>query len=142
MEQRDYLKKQIDQAGKVLEKMLADLLGFKSQAQLTERVEATRKALHDQLDIDTEALMNIPSVDLLQILEIEKKLSKENMGKLADIWLLMADREQMKSKLQATIYEKCLTIYEYLEKVENSASFDRHLKIIRIKNALTIPPAL
>lgn len=136
MEQRDYLQKQIDQLGQVLGKILSDLLGLKNQGQINEGIELTNQALKKQLDLDIEELISISTDNLINILKTEKNISTENMDKLAELLLLIADHNQDKNEKREMIYEKCLTIYEYLEKTETTFSFDRHLKIERIKNVL------
>ena len=45
MEQRDYLKKQIDQLGKVLAKAFSDLLGLKNSGQINVGFELTNQTL-------------------------------------------------------------------------------------------------
>ena len=45
MEQQDYLKKQIDQLGKVLGKIFSDLFGLKSNGQINAGLEITNQTL-------------------------------------------------------------------------------------------------
>lgn len=59
MEQRDYLKKQIDQLGQVLAKIFSDLLGLKNSGQINAGLEITSQALKNELDIDIQALLDI-----------------------------------------------------------------------------------
>ena len=134
MEQQDHLKKQIDQLGRVLGKILSDLLGLKNQGQINDGIEITNKALKGELDLDMQALIDIQTDDFINTLKIEKNFNNENLDKLADILLLIADNKQDKDKKM--LYEKCLTIYEYLEKTENVYSLDKQWKIERIKNVL------
>lgn len=56
MEQRDYLQKQIDQLGRVLGKLLADLIGLKNQGEISEGIEIISQKLKDELDLDLESL--------------------------------------------------------------------------------------
>jgi len=64
---------------------------------------------------------------------ISKKLTNESLERLAEILQLIAENSQECSN---KIYEKCVTIYEYLEKNENIFSLERHWKIQRIKNVI------
>lgn len=134
MEQQDHLKKQIDQLGRVLGKILSDLLGLKNQGQINDGIEITNQALKGELDLDMQALIDIQTDNFINTLKIEKNFNNENLDKLADVLLLIADNKQDKDKKM--LYEKCLTIYEYLEKTENVYSLDRQWKIERIKNVL------
>ena len=133
MEQQDYLKRQIDQLGKVLAKIFSYLLGLKNSGQINEGLEITNKTLKNELNFDIQNLLDIPTDDFVNTLKEHKNLANDNLGKLADILLLIADNAQADNK---KIYEKCLAIYEYLEKAENIYTIDRQWKIERIKNVL------
>lgn len=133
MEQQDYLKKQIDQLGKVLGKIFSDLLGLKSNGQINAGLEITNQTLKKELDLDIQNLLDIPIDDFVNTLRTHKNLTNDNLDKLAEILLLIADNKQTDNK---KLYEKCLTIYEYLKKAENIYSLDRQWKMERIKNVL------
>lgn len=133
MEQQDYLKKQIDQLGQVLAKILSDLLGLKNKGQINNGIELTNQTLKTEIDFDIQELLDIPTDDFVNTLKKQKNLTNDNLAKLAEILLLIADNGQTDNK---KLYEKCLTIYEYLEKAENIYSLDRQWKIERIKNVL------
>jgi hypothetical protein len=133
MEQRDYLKKQIDQLGQVLGKIFSDLLGLKSYGQINGGLEITNQTLKNELDLDIQNLLDISTDDFVNTLRTQKNFTNDNLDKLAEILLLIADNKQSNNK---KLYKKCLTIYEYLEKLENIYSLDRQWKIERIKNAL------
>src|SRR5690606_35095203 len=133
MEQQDYLKKQIDQLGKVLAKIFSDLLGLKNNGQFNAGLEITNQTLKNELDFDIQDLLDIPTENFINTLTTQKKLTNENLDKLAEILLLIADNKQGDNK---KLYEKCLTIYEHLEKSENIYTLDRQWKMNRIKNAL------
>ncbi len=133
MEQQDYLKKQIDQLGQVLAKILSDLLGLKNKGQINNGIELTNQTLKTEIDFDIQELLDIPTDDFVNTLKKQRNLTNDNLAKLVEILLLIADNGQTDNK---KLYEKCLTIYEYLEKAENIYSLDRQWKIERIKNVL------
>jgi hypothetical protein len=54
MEQRDYLKKQIDQLGQVLAKLFSDLLGLTNSGQINAGLEITDQTLKNELDFDVQ----------------------------------------------------------------------------------------
>ena len=132
MEQQDYLKRQIDQLGKVLAKIFSDLLGVKNSGQISIGLEITNQTLKSELNFDIQDLIDIPTDDFINSLK-EQNLTDDNLDKLAEILLLIADNRQADNK---TLYEKCLTIYKYLEKTKNIYSLDRQWKIERIKNVM------
>lgn len=138
MEQRDYLQKQIDQLGRALGKLLADLIGLKNQGEVSEGIEITSQKLKDELDLDLESLINMPTDEFLPSLQLKKNFNKEGLEKLADILLIIADETYIKQEKEKSkgFYFKSLNIYEHLEKTETTYSFERHYKIERIKMIL------
>lgn len=133
MEQQDYLKKQIDQLGQALAKIFSVMLGLKNNGQINAGIEITNQSLKNEIDLDIENLLDIPTEDFINTLITQKNITNDNLDKLAEILLLIADNGQLDNK---KLYEKCLTIYEYLEKVENIYTLNRQWKIERIKNVL------
>jgi hypothetical protein len=85
------------------------------------------------LDLDIQILLDIPTDDFVNTLRTQRNLTNDNLDKLAEILLIIADNRQPNNKQP---YEKCLTIYEYLKKAENFYSLDRQWKIERIKTLL------
>jgi hypothetical protein len=133
MEQQDFLKRQIDQIGRILGKILADFIGLKNKGLINEGIELTSQSLKSELDLDVDGLITIPTDQFISTLIRKKNLTNGSLHKLAEMLLLIADSRQENTK---KLYEKCITIYEYLEKVENVYSLDRQWKIERIKNVL------
>ncbi len=131
MEQRDYLKKQIDQLGQVLAKILSDLIGLKNRGELNTGIEMTNQTLKNELDFDLQDIVDIPTDKFIDTIKGQKDLTNENIEKLAEILFVIADNQVDGNK---NLYQKCLAIYAYLENVENSYSLDRNWKIKRIKN--------
>ncbi len=131
---QDYLERQINQLARILGKILGDLLGFKKQGRVNEGIEITNQALKSELDFDIDELTTIKIDDLIHFLVKEKKLNNENIEKLAEILLLIADDASIDKK--KTLYERCLIIYEHIEETETTFSFERQLVITKIKNDL------
>lgn len=134
MEQHDYLQRLIEQLGRVLGKVSSYLLGLKNRGQIEEGIEITSQALKGELDLDIQELTDIPADNFIETLKAKKSINNENLNKLADILFFIAENGQDKGKKE--LYEKCLTIYEYLEKSESVYSIIRQGKIERIKNVL------
>lgn len=133
MEQQDYLKRQIDQIGRILGRILTDLAGFKNKGQINDGIAITNQILKNELDIDITELAEIRKDEFITTIKSKKNLTNENIGMLAEILLLVAESSY---DVNRSLYEKCLIIYEYLEKEENVYSLDRQWKIKRIKNLL------
>ncbi len=77
MEQQDYLKRQIDQIGRILGKILADFIGFKIKGQINEGIEKTNQALKSEIDVDIFDLIKIPTNDFINRLKSKKNLTDE-----------------------------------------------------------------
>jgi hypothetical protein len=133
MEQQDYLKKQIDQLGKVLSKILSDFLGLKNNGQINAALDITNRTLKNELNFDIQDLLDIPTDNFIDTLTTQRNLTTDNLDKLAEILFLIADNRQDNNK---KIYEKCMKIYEYLEKTENIYSLDKQWKMKHIKSKL------
>ena len=135
MEQQDYLKRQIDQIGLVLGRMLSDLLGLKSKGKLNNGIEIASQIFKSELDIDINELMDIPANDFIKILTTKKKYTNENLDKLAEIFLLIAEHGE-NTEWNKKLYEKCLTIHEYLEENDTIFSLERKSKIYKLKKLI------
>jgi hypothetical protein len=133
MEERDYLKKQIDQMGQVFAKMLSSLLGLKNNGQVNEGLEMSNQTLKKELDFTIQELIDLSTNELIEYLTVQKNLTNENLDKLSEILLFHADNSQVEKE---KLYKRCLTIYEYLDSVESIYSLERQWKIQRIKNQL------
>lgn len=139
MEQEDYIKRQIDQLGRVLGKILADLTGLKSQGKTSVGIEAVDQVVKNELDFTIDEMTSIPTEKFINILQGGRKLSNDTINNLADILFIIAeelvpsDTDHEKKK---KMYERALTIYEHLEKTSSTYSFDRRYKIAQIKEAL------
>lgn len=139
MEQEDFIKRQIDQLGRVLGTILADLIGLKAQGQISEGIEAADKELKKKLDLNVDNLTSISTEKFIKTLQEGKKLSNDNFDKLVDILFLLTeelDERNTDNEKKNKLYERSLTIYEHLEDTSSTYSFDRHFKIEKIINAL------
>jgi hypothetical protein len=139
MQQEDYIKKQIDQLGRVLGKILSDLLGLKSQGSLSERIEIVDQPLKNSLNLDIEDLITIPTDNFIDTLKAENKLTNDNFEILANLLFHLADEVDDRDNIyekKSLLYQRSLVIYEYLNSTSSTYSFDRHLKVEKIKNTL------
>src|SRR5690606_6603766 len=121
MQQQDYLKKQIDQLGRILGKILNNLLGLKNNEQLNDGIENTNSILKRELDLDIQTLIALPTNEIVNTLKTQKHFTHQNLDTLAEILLLLAISNEEYKKL----YAICLTIYEYLEQEESAYSLNR-----------------
>ena len=136
--QQDYLLRQIDQLGQVLAKILGNLLGLKSQGELTEGWAIASQALKTELDMDVDELIQISPEEFISTLHDVKKFNDDNFDKLADILLILAedlDNRDVDTEKRNRLYERSLILFNYLNSTGSLYSFDRHHKIEKIKKS-------
>lgn len=75
MEQEDYLKRQIDQLGRVLGKILADLMELKAQGQVGGGMEAASQALKNELGLNIDELTTIPAEKFITRIRVGRQWS-------------------------------------------------------------------
>ena len=84
MEQRDYLKDQIDQMGKALAKVLSDLMGLKTKNEPQGALNQVNQQLKTQVDLDLDKLLKF-STDERQVFLENDTFNAANLEKLAKI---------------------------------------------------------
>lgn len=134
MKQDDYFLKQIDILGRILGKIVSDLLKLKSKGEIMESVETITLALKNELDLNLNEIILLNKEEFLKFLQEERKFNNENLEKLADILYLLGDNSTSENRI--TKLEKSLIIYEHLNKNSTTYFPERIKKIERINNAL------
>lgn len=122
MEQRDYLKKQFDQLGRVLGKMLAILLELKTQGKVEETLAVYMESFIENVNLDIDELLLIEDADFIAELTRNKCFSNESLLTLAEIFLNIANTCEL--AMSPKLYLKSLVIYEYLQNIESVFSTD------------------
>ena len=134
MEQRDHLKKQIDDLAQVLGKLLTGLLQLKTEGTIQESLELTNQTLKTALSQDLDELLAIPDKTFISDLKA-RKIKNEAFDKLAEVFLVLADNEGLSEKGKL-MYKKSFLLLEKLESVEPIYSMDRHRKLERLKKLI------
>ncbi len=134
-ERRDFLKKQLDQLGRVLGKMLADLLGLKQQGQVSEALNAVDESLQKALSLNLVSLIAIHPRELVAWLRQEKQFQHQHLEPMADIlyeaaegFLLQNDTDTARA-----LWERALALYEHIQDSETTFSLERHYRIGQLK---------
>ncbi len=137
MEQKDYLMRQIEEAGRVLAEALSKMTGFKNKGKVHEGIEMTDQELKNQMNMGLKELNELQTDHLMTHLEKKEKIFPENYEKLAELLTEVAEgMAQQNNKEEAkSMYEKVLSIYQYLEEYESAFSFDRFAKMEKIRAA-------
>lgn len=130
---RDYIMKQIDQLAAVLSHIIVALVKRKKGAPKELSFDQINNLLHEHLTLDIPLLLSLDNNELIDLLKKEYNLTNELIGQLGDILYEIAELDQNVYSTEA-LYQKALTIFQYLEKNDKVFSFDRHQKI----NKMTI----
>jgi hypothetical protein len=136
MYRRDYLKKQIDELGRVLNALLSDLLKLKNSGNASGGIEATNKVLQNELAIDLSQLLSILDDTFIEELK-KKQITDDNLNRLADVLLQLADdATESDTHQKKLLYKKSLLLLEYVQRSDSTYSMERHEKIERIKKLI------
>ena len=135
MRQDDYFLRQIDILGRILGKILTDLLKKKSSGEIMDSVEVTAQALKSELDIDLSSLLLVDNENLVEFLKTEKKFGEQHLEKMAELFFILG--QDLKNEKALLYLEKSVTIYEYLNKTSSTYSLDRIYKIDKIKKMIS-----
>lgn len=136
MEQRDVLKDQIEQLGKVLAKILSDFLGFKSSGNVTQGIEVSNESLQSELDIDIQKIMVLDKTELEEY--FRKRQFTESHLELLSEYLKevgIAKTEIDKSDAHLCL-QKAIDLLEIADEVSKTMSFDRINRKSEIKNVM------
>jgi hypothetical protein len=139
LEQEDYIKRQIDQLGYVLGKILSGLLGFKTQGRLNDGIGMVSPILKKELDMNLEELISIPADVFIQTLTGNKKLNNDSLNCLAEILFLLSENPEKSDPngdIMRELKRKALLIYEHVEETSSTYSYDQHLIMEKIRNGL------
>ena len=137
MQQEDWFMGQINLLGRVLGKILADLLGLKARGKVGEGIETAEKALISELDLNIDELISIPVQRFIKTLQEQKNFNNEDLEKLSDIFFLIAEeygQRGIEGAKKKKLFKRSLIVYEYLDKTGSTYSLDRHTKIEIIKS--------
>jgi hypothetical protein len=136
MGQRDLIKDEIEQLGKVLGKILSDFLKLKTKGQVSLEIQASIEQLKTKVDIDLEELVKLSIEELESYLE-QKKITWENFGMLSDYLIEIGESELSINKNSAKMYlTKASELIDLFDKHSKILSFERMNKKSKIENAL------
>ncbi len=135
--QRDYLMIQIDQLGKVLGKILADLLGIRSFEE-SDQYDIVKEQLYSELDLNMDELIFRNNEEFMKI--ISKKLVNNIMlyEKFSDILSKAGDFYNINSGKRNQYYSKSLLLLQEIVSQTQTFSVDLHTKISNLEEKLNV----
>lgn len=136
MEQSDYLKRQIDQLGLVLAKLLASILGLPQKEIPANTLAEIDRVLQNELSLNTKTIAASPKSGFAEMLKTDKGASDESISLLADLIMMVADNMPDDAADKKLLYEQSLAMYEFLRKNETTFSFGNWLSVDFLKEKL------
>lgn len=133
--QRDYLMIQIDQLGKVLGKILADLLGIRSFEE-SDQYDIVKEQLYSELDLNMDELIFRNNEEFMKI--ISEKLVNNIMlyEKFSDVLNKAGDFYNINSEKRKQYYSKSLLLLQEIISQTQTFSVDLHTKISNLENKI------
>lgn len=132
---QDYLKKQIDQLGKVVAKVLRDLMGLKSDFRINEAEEMVNTVFEKELGFNFDEMLERKNDDFILFLIKDKKFSEATLEDIANILFEIGITLEDKNK-QANYFQKAILLFEHLNTERKTFSFDFMVKINKMKELL------
>ena len=124
MENRDYLKDQIDQMARALGGLLARILNLPGEKR-TEAYGMTKELFNDQFDLSLEELLSISEEELESKL-IERNISHDLFHPISKILIELGDVAAMNNENKEALkhYHKALELMELQNQHTNTFSFE------------------
>jgi len=136
MEQRDYLKDQIEQLGRVLGNMLAEFLRLKTAGQLYHGIAVSNEQLKEELDLDIPTILALDSHSLHTYLS-DRKLTPDHMEILSkyleETGLAMMEETPEEGK---AYLHQALAMMDMIDETTKTFSFERMHRRTKIKEVL------
>jgi len=137
--QEDFLKRQFDQLGKALGRILANLMDLKDKGETIEALEVTDRALKKELGMDIDQLLAIPEERFVHLFNEHEKLNIRHLDKFGDIFYQLAellDQKESNAERKRSLYQRSTIIYEYLNETRSVYSLEKQFLITRIRKIL------
>jgi hypothetical protein len=134
LQRQDYIIKQIDQLGKVLSKLLADVLGLKHDLKITEADSIVNSVFEKELGFNFDAFLAIKDAEFITFL-IFNKFDLASMEEIANLFFEIGTSSTEKEK-QTNCFSKAKIIYNYLNTERKTFSFDFMTKLNAMENQI------
>ena len=109
-EKSDYLMIQIEQLGRALGQILADLLGLKTQGRVSEANRIVHNALITELEIDIEELIKLSKAEFKSIISVRLHSNRRLYMQFADL-LFETGIIQIEPENKLQFLQKALIMY-------------------------------
>ena len=136
MEQRDIIKDQIEQAGRVLGKLMTKFLNLDSSANITDEIKATNQQLKSELDIDLDKIILFEKNELRDFVE-ERNLTEGHLEQLSEYLFKIGKHKIENNKKESKAYlSTALELLEVADDISQMLSLDRVHRKNEIKDLI------
>ncbi|MGB1204790.1 MAG: hypothetical protein ACPG5B_04030 [Chitinophagales bacterium] len=136
MEQRDIIKDQIEELGRVLRKIVAHFFDLKLQGFMQQGIEVSNEALKGKLDFEVDLFLSLSGREAKAYLE-KKDITAENLETLAtylkEIGMAKIENDTLLAK---TYFSKALNLLDFADEASKTMSFERFNKKAKLKAIL------
>ncbi|MDP1744262.1 MAG: hypothetical protein Q8L90_01720 [Bacteroidota bacterium] len=138
MIQRDFIKRQLEELGRAIGKIISDILKLKELGKVDEGIVIAQETLESTFDLDIENMLSLPLDSFVETLIKEKKYSSVHLNYLGDVLFAAAELFEQKDekKRSKELNQRVLIIFNYIDQTEKTFSLERNNKIEKIKNNL------
>lgn len=137
MFRKDYIQKQLEQLGRVIAKVMADLAGLNNDGKAEEGIRLAGQTLQSEFDLELNDLIALKEEETIAFLRDEKNLAPGRLNLLADLLFTTADafRESEQQMIAVNLDRKTLLLYEYVNLTERtfSALRQQHIEALKLK---------
>lgn len=116
---------QIEQMGKALAKILAELVTCKTNDMVEYGIDATKKQFISELDVDIDMLLTLPKAEMNTYLT-EHKVNVEHFSIVQEYFQEIGESKIATDKAVAKVYlTKSLELLELIDEITKKASYVR-----------------
>lgn len=138
MEQRDFIKDELERLGKALSNLMAKFLGWSADGNTSLGIEKTNEQLKLQLDIDVELILQLSQEELSEYLR-KRKLTNSHIETLIDYFIEMGGHTiKTNVSFGVSILKKVLEMYQTIDETSKTYSFDRKEKEKKVNELLEL----
>ena len=139
MQQRDIIKDQIEQLGKVLGKLITLMLGLKGNGDILDNIQQVAEEFDTELHIDLNKLIALEQEEFQKALAEKFQNFEAPLEQLGDLLSEIGQRCGPEGALRQQYLQKALWTYEYINTISATFSMERMGKMSHIKKLLIEP---
>lgn len=130
---QDYFKRQIDQMALVLAKLFSKILGLKESGNYSLMADSVNDILCSELNLSPDDLNTLNPLSFIDKLSSNKSFDSANIELLSEIFYELASSLPDDHALKIMLFERSISMLEYIEFTEKTFSIERQKRIASLK---------